>query len=326
MTTFASNFIYRLNMAVEKGQKEARGRITFVQCIPFILLHLLPLGMIWTGATFFDWMICIGLYFGRMFFITAGYHRYFAHKSFETSRWFQFFLAFMAQTSIQKGVLWWAANHRGHHLTSDTPEDPHSMKVYGFWYSHIGWFLGPDYNETKFDKIKEFSKFKELVWLNKYFIVPPVVLALVAMMFGGIVNGNGVADMFSNAGFSTLYCGFCFSTIILFHGTYSINSIMHYFGKQRYKTGDESRNHFLLAFFTMGEGWHNNHHYFQSSAKAGFFWWQLDMTYYILKSWSWIGLVKNLRGVPDAVRYSTSRSDIDYLRNNPDSLIERMKN
>ena len=323
MSTFASNFT-RLSMAIEKEQKEARGKITFVQCIPFIFLHLLPLGMIWTGATFFDWMICIGLYFGRMFFITAGYHRYFSHKSFETSRWFQFFLAFMAQTSIQKGVLWWAANHRGHHLTSDTPQDPHSMKVYGFLYSHMGWFLGPDYNETKFDKIKEFSKFKELVWLNKYFVVPPVVLALVAMMFGGIVNGSGIADMFSTAGFSTLFCGFCLSTIFLFHGTYSINSIMHYFGKQRYKTGDESRNHFLLAFFTMGEGWHNNHHYFQSSAKAGFFWWELDVTYYILKSWSWIGLVKNLRGVPNEVRFSTDRADIDYLREHPEKLSDRM--
>ena len=107
----------------------------------------------------FDWLLCIGLYFFRMFFITAGYHRYFSHRTFKTTRWFQFLLAFFAQTSIQKGALWWAANHRTHHKFSDTEKDPHSNKVYGFLYSHIGWILGPDYKKTRTDLIKDFAKY-----------------------------------------------------------------------------------------------------------------------------------------------------------------------
>lgn len=268
----------------------------------FLILHLLPLGALFTGATLFDWIVCAVLYFGRMFWITGGYHRYFSHKSYKTSRFFQFLIAFFAQTSVQKGALWWASHHRIHHRHSDTPEDPHSMKLYGFWYSHMGWIASSKHKHTELKVIGDYAKYPELRWLNKYHLVPPIFLALIVMALGGIVNGSGIADMFSTAGLSTLFVGFFLSTVILFHGTFSINSLMHRIGKQRYKSGDESRNSLILALVTLGEGWHNNHHYYQASARQGFFWWEIDITYYGLKMMSWLGLVWDLRGVPDQVK------------------------
>ena len=277
-------------------------KISYRREIDFLALHLVPLLAIFTGVTTFDWILCAVLYFVRMFFVTAGYHRYFSHRTFKTSRWFQFLLAFGAETSLQKGALWWAANHRVHHNHSDTEEDPHSAKIYGFWQSHVGWLFLPDFRITRYDLIRDLAKFAELRWLNKYYIVPPAVLALVVYLTGNAVNGNGLFDW--SAGVSTLLIGFFLSTIILYHGTFSINSLMHKIGRQRYRTGDESRNSLVLALLTLGEGWHNNHHYFHSTARQGFYWWEIDITYYIIRLLGLFGLVWDIRGVPVKVRES----------------------
>lgn len=281
----------------------------------FFFIHLVPLLALLPSidVTVFDWAVCIFLYFFRMFFITGAYHRYFSHKTYKTSRWFQFFLAFMAQSSIQKGALWWAAHHRIHHKTSDTPPDPHSMKLYGFWYSHLGWILGPDYNDTEYDQIKDFAKFDELRWLNKYHWVPAIFLGLVVLFVGAKVNG-GSWLAFESA-YSTVLIGFFLSTAILFHGTFSINSVMHYFGSKRYETGDESKNNLLFALLTLGEGWHNNHHYYQSSMKNGFFWWEIDITGYIINMLSWVGLVWDVQTVPDHIKHSKNLSHAKELLN-----------
>lgn len=271
--------------------------------LSFIILHLIPLGALFTGATLFDWIVCAVLYVTRMFWVTGGYHRYFSHKTYKTSRWFQFLIAFFSQTSVQKGALWWASHHRIHHRHSDTEQDPHSMKLFGFWYSHMGWIASKKHKKTEYKIIGDYAKYPELVWLNKYHLIPPLILALLVMALGGIVNGAGLADMFTSAGLSTLFVGFFLSTIFLFHGTFSINSLMHKIGKQRYKSGDESRNSLILALVTLGEGWHNNHHYYQASARQGFFWWEIDITYYGLKMLSWLGFIWELRGVPDKVKY-----------------------
>jgi stearoyl-CoA desaturase (delta-9 desaturase) len=281
--------------------------------ISFTVVHLLPLIAIFTGASTFDWIVCVALYFSRMFWITGGYHRYFAHKSYKTSRWFQFVIAFMAQTSAQKGALWWAGHHRVHHRTSDTFEDPHSMKHYGFWYSHVGWIIGPDYKTTDYKIIGDYSKYPELVWLNKHYLVPPVLLALSVMALGGIVNGGSILAMFTTAGFSTLLIGFFLSTVVLYHGTFSINSIMHKFGKQRYESNDESKNNLLLALLTLGEGWHNNHHYYEVAARQGFFWWEIDITYYILRIFAFFGLVWDLKEVPHHIKYSKNKAEAKEL-------------
>ena len=289
--------------------------------ISFIIVHLLPLMAIFTGATWFDWALCAFLYFFRMFWVTGGYHRYFSHKSYHTSRFFQFIIAFMAQTSAQKGALWWAAHHRHHHRHSDTPEDPHSMKLYGFWYSHVGWIVGPDYKETDYKTIGDYAKYPELVWLNKYYLVPPLMLAVAVTALGAWVNGGSAALMFTHHGLSTLFIGFFLSTVILYHGTFSINSIMHKFGNQRYESGDESKNSVWLALLTLGEGWHNNHHYYEVASRQGFFWWEIDITWYILKVMSWMGLVWDLKGVPDHIKYSRNKDHARELKSRIDSGV-----
>ncbi|HMP99636.1 MAG TPA: acyl-CoA desaturase [Cyclobacteriaceae bacterium] len=291
--------------------------------ISFIIVHLLPLGALWTGATWFDWMICGLLYFFRMFWVTGGYHRYFSHRTYKTSRFFQFIIAFMAQTSAQKGALWWASHHRHHHRHSDTPDDPHSMKLYGFWYSHIGWIIGPDYKETDYKVIGDYAKYPELVWLNKYYLVPPFILAIAVMALGGIVNGGSIAAMFTTAGFSTLFIGFFLSTVILYHATFSINSLMHKIGKQRYDSGDESKNSLWLALITLGEGWHNNHHYYEVSTRQGFFWWEIDITYYILRVFSWMGLIWELKEVPSHIKYSKNKAEARELKKEEEAALRK---
>lgn len=293
---------------------EKRSKASIKTEVRFIIVHLLPLAAIYTGATWFDWILCAFLYFFRMFWITAGYHRYFAHKSYKTSRWFQFVIAFLSQTSAQKGALWWAGNHRHHHRHSDTPEDPHSMKLYGFWYAHVGWIVGPDYKETDFKTMGDFIKYPELMWLNKYYLVPPFCLAMVVMALGGLVDGGSITAMFSNYGFSALFIGFFLSTVLTYHGTFTINSIMHKFGNQRYSTGDESKNSLWLALLTLGEGWHNNHHYYEVASRQGFFWWEIDITYYGLKLLSWTGLIWDLKGVPDHIKFSKDKKHAQELK------------
>lgn len=250
-----------------------------------VLIHLGSLGAIWTGVHVWDVVCCVALYWIRMFGVTGGYHRYFAHRSYKTSRVMQFFLAFLAQSSAQKGALWWAAHHRRHHLTSDTPKDVHSPIRFGFLHSHIGWLFDRT-AETDWRRIQDFQKYPELVFLNRFWYIPPTLL--------------GIA-VYLTLGFSGLWFGFMFSTVLLWHGTFTINSLSHMFGRRRYETPDDSRNNWLLAIITMGEGWHNNHHFYKDSARQGFRWWEYDFTFYTLKVMSWFGLVWDLRSPPKRV-------------------------
>ena len=258
-------------------------RVPLIRAIPFFAVHLVAIAAFFTP---FHWKyvaLSLAMYYIGMFFVTAGYHRYFSHRSFKTSRVFQFVLAFMAQSSAQKGVLWWAAHHRAHHQYSDTDKDLHSPTLDGFWWSHVGWILSDVNNMTDIARIRDFAKFPELRFLNKHFLVPPVTLAVAMFLIGG---------------WPALLWGFFISTILLWHGTFCVNSLTHVFGRQRYKTTDTSRNSFLVALITMGEGWHNNHHHYMASTRQGFFWWEFDPTYYILKVMSWFRLVWDLRQPP----------------------------
>jgi stearoyl-CoA desaturase (Delta-9 desaturase) len=265
-------------MATGTTQRARDERPLVFKSVPFVLVHLAPLGLLWTGMRAGDVALCSALYFGRMFFITAGFHRYFAHRAYKMGRAMQFVMAWGASTSCQKGVLWWAAHHRSHHRYSDTDRDIHSPKK-GLWWSHVGWILCPKYQATDWAMIKDFARYPELVWLNKYHLVPGITLGAGCYLLGG---------------WSALWT-FFLSTTLLYHGTFSINSLMHLWGRRRYVTTDTSRNSLVLALITMGEGWHNNHHYYQSSANQGFFWWEIDPSYYLLKLMSWVGLVHGLR-------------------------------
>ena len=251
--------------------------------LPFIIVHLACLAILWVDVQPIDWIICGALYVIRMFGITAGFHRYFSHRSFKTGRIFQFFLAFLGQSSAQRGVLWWATTHRYHHKHSDTEKDVHSPVQHGFWYSHVLWIFSKHGRTADYSLIKDFRKYPELVWLDKWERLPPFLLGVCVWAF---------------AGWSGLVVGFFLSTVLLFHGTFTINSLSHVFGKQPYVTGDHSRNNLLLAIITLGEGWHNNHHHFPSAAPQGFHWWQIDVTYYILKVLSLFKIVWDLRLPP----------------------------
>lgn len=253
--------------------------------VPFVAVHLLALGAFWTGAGWQVWTVCAVLFFARMFGVTGAYHRYFSHRTYKTSRPMQFLLAFLAQTSSQRGALWWAAHHRDHHKYSDTERDVHSPKQFGFWHAHVGWIY--DHNDqTDYRRVKDLARYPELVILDKLWWLPPTLL------------GFGVWAIW---GWSGLFVGFMLSTVLLWHGTFTINSLSHVWGKRRYETGDTSRNNWVLALVTMGEGWHNNHHHFMGSTRQGFFWWEVDFTYYILKAMSWVGLVWDLKEPPARV-------------------------
>lgn len=257
----------------------------YVRNIPFALVHLLPLGLFWTGVKPIDWVVCGALYFIRMFFITGAYHRYFAHRSYKMGRVMQFLMAWGGACAVQKGPLWWAAHHRMHHKFSDTENDIHSPKD-GIWWSQVGWIICDQYQATEWKWIRDFAKFPELVWINKNHLVPPLLLGIGVFWVGDL---------------SMLLCGFFLSTAILYHGTFSINSAMHLFGRRRFATKDTSRNTLFFALLTLGEGWHNNHHYYQSSTNMGFYWWEIDITLYILKILSWFRLTSDLRKPPPIV-------------------------
>ena len=279
-------------MSSDTRRDDVHDDIVYPSTVPFVLVHLACLAAIWSGVTWHAVAICIALYWMRLFAITAGYHRYFSHRAFSTSRAFQFILAFLAQTSAQKSVLWWAAKHRHHHLHSDTPEDVHSPRRMGFIYSHVGWIFARRHDATEFGKVADFARYPELIWLHRLELVPGVALGAFCFLIGG---------------WSGLVVGFLWSTVLVYHATFCINSLAHVSGTKRYVTGDDSRNNWLLALMTMGEGWHNNHHAYQSSVRQGFRWWEIDATYYILKALSWLGIVWNLKLPPVEVLRNEQR-------------------
>ncbi|MFO0877683.1 MAG: fatty acid desaturase [Gemmataceae bacterium] len=253
---------------------------SWIKVVPFVLLHLALLFVFIVPVDAFAVLLCAVTYYLRMFGITAGYHRYFAHRAYKSSRVFQFVLAWLGCSALQKGPLWWAAHHREHHLYSDTPRDPHSPYETSFWWSHVGWILSNEHTETPSDRVPDWTRYPELCWLDRNHWVPGIVLAVVCFLIGG---------------WSGLVWGFVVSTILVYHATFTINSLSHLFGSRRYATTDDSRNNFFLAIITLGEGWHNNHHHYQSSANQGFYWWEIDMSYVTLLGLSCLGLVWDLR-------------------------------
>lgn len=290
----------------EKMRAEA-DRVDWMRCIPFIILHLGCLGVFWVGWSPFAVWTAVALYFGRMFAVTGIYHRYFSHKTYSTSRAGQFFLALWGGTTVQRGGLWWAYHHRHHHQHSDDPEDAHSPHVHGFWWSHIGWITSRRNFPTDYSKIKDLAKFPELVWLNRFDTVIPILLAL-GIFFTGDFLAHAAPALGTN-GSQLLVWGFFISTTFLFHGTSCINSMAHLMGKRRFNTTDDSRNSFILAIICLGEGWHNNHHRYQSSTRNGFYWWEIDPTYYGLKLLSYTGLIWGLKPVPQSIMHEAARAD-----------------
>jgi stearoyl-CoA desaturase (delta-9 desaturase) len=284
-------------------------RVDWLRVVPFLLLHLACLLVIWVGWSPVAVGTAVGLYVIRMLAITGVYHRYFSHRAYQMSRFWQFVGAFVAATSAQRGPIWWAAHHRHHHRYADRPEDIHSPVQQGFLWSHVLWILTPRYFATNKAMAKDLMKYPELVWLNRYSIIPPLTLLALLLVAGEILRLYVPSAGTSGVQMGTW--GFCISTVVLFHATATINSLDHLIGRRRYNTRDHSRNNWVLALITFGEGWHNNHHHYPISARQGFYWWEIDMTYYVLVVLSWLGIVHDLTLVPPRRRDSNRIADLE---------------
>ncbi len=274
-------------------------RIDWLRLIPFIGLHVAALGVLWVGYSPVAGVVAVAMYVLRMFAITGFYHRYFSHRTFKTSRWLQFGFSLLAASAAQRGPLWWAAHHRHHHRHADGPEDAHSPQR-GFWWSHIGWFLNSAHFATRKALIKDFLRYPELRFLDRYDFFAPV-LAMGLLFVLGTWLEYAMPHLQTN-GAQMVVWGFVISTIVLYQATFTINSLAHRFGSRRYATPDSSRNNGWLALLTFGEGWHNNHHHFPGTARQGFYWWEIDFTWYGLKLLSWLGLIWDMKPVPAGMR------------------------
>jgi stearoyl-CoA desaturase (delta-9 desaturase) len=268
-------------------------RPSWIASIPFFAAHAVALATPLVAPFQWRWLVlALATYAVRLFAITAGYHRYFSHRAYRTSRAFQLVLAVIGATAAQKGPLWWAAHHRDHHRFSDKPEDIHSPLERGFWWSHVGWIIARRHDATKLDRIKDFARYPELRFVDRWCHLFPVAL------------GTG---LFLAGGLPALLWGFFVSTAVLWHVTFSINSLAHVFGRRRYETHDGSRNGMVLALLTFGEGWHNNHHFWPSTANQGWFWWEIDVSYAVLRGLAVLGVVRDLRTPPPAIRFAHVR-------------------
>lgn len=277
--------------------------IDWLRCIPFVGLHLGCFAVFIVGWSMTSIVVALILYTVRMFAITGFYHRYFSHRTFKTSRFIQFLFAVLGASAVQRGPLWWSSYHRYHHKYSDTKMDIHSPSQSGFWKSHMFWFMGKSNFSTKNDLIKDLIKFPELRILDRFDIVIPFLLAVGLFIFGDILNSY--KPEWGANGPQLLVWGFFISTVLLFHGTCSTNSLAHKFGNRRYVTGDDSRNNLIISLITLGEGWHNNHHHYPNSVNQGFYWWEIDITYWILKILSVFGIIWDLKKVPENILKSS---------------------
>lgn len=275
-------------------------RVDWYRILPFMAMHLACVAVIWVGWSPIAVGAAFAMYVIRMFFVTGFYHRYFSHRTFKTSRVGQFLFAVAGNSAVQRGPLWWAAHHRHHHRVSDQEDDRHSALQHGFFWSHVGWITSKKNFATNLDAVKDLAKFPELRFLNRFDNVVPVLLGVSMFLLG--VALEGWAPSWETSGFQMLIWGFFISTVAVAHATFSINSLTHMVGSKRYKSTDESRNNFLLALLTLGEGWHNNHHYYPGAARQGFYWWEIDITYYMLRVLSAVGLIWDLNAVPPHVR------------------------
>jgi stearoyl-CoA desaturase (delta-9 desaturase) len=274
--------------------------VDWFRVLPFVALHGMCLGVIWVGWSWFAILVTLALYAVRMFAITAFYHRYFSHNAFRTSRPWRFAFAVLGNSAVQRGPLWWASHHRHHHKYADTEKDVHSPLQHGFLWSHMGWLTSSENFPTRMELVPDWARYPELRWIDRFDMLIPLVLAFSLYVLGVFLESY--APGLETNGAQLLIWGFFVSSVLLFHTTATINSLDHMIGNKRYRMNNESRNSFLLALITLGEGWHNNHHHYAVSARQGFYWWEIDITYYLLLILSWIGIIRDLHPLPSEIR------------------------
>jgi stearoyl-CoA desaturase (Delta-9 desaturase) len=298
VATFAAWF--DSGAGVPSGAGAGGDRIDWARVLPFVAVHLACLAGFWVGVSATALATMLALYALRMFAITGFYHRYFSHRAFKTTRAMQFVFALVGAAAVQRGPLWWAAHHRHHHAHSDRPQDAHSPRQRGFLWSHMGWFLSNRHYAADLARVRDLQRYPELRWLDRFDVLVPIVLAVTLFALGAVLEHTAAG--LGTSRWQMLVWGFFVSTVLCYHATYTINSLAHVFGRRRYDTGDDSRNNAWLALLTFGEGWHNNHHHYPNAARQGFYWWEVDLTYYLLRALAALGLIWDLKPVPLAVR------------------------
>ena len=265
-----------------------------VRGLAIALLHVPPLTLPWVATTAAHWIAFGVAYVVILFALGGGLHRYFAHRAFRTSRAFQFVLGLLAGACFGDPI-GFAARHRLHHRWSDTERDFHGPRR-GLWFSWVGHLLHDGYPERELLAVTaDLTRYPELMWLHRWAFVPGVATAGIAWLAGGWAT------------FAAVYClPWC---LVAIHGASAVNYVCHKHGRRRYATGDASTNHALLGLVLLGEGWHNNHHRYPAAARAGFFWWEADGLYWLLRGLARLGLVRDLREVPAHVRDSRLVAD-----------------
>ena len=294
-------WVFNLRVANQDSHDET---LDTLRLTVFILFHMVCLAAFFVGISIV--VVCAMLFFYliRMFFITAFYHRYFSHRAYRVSRPTQFFMAVAGCTAGQRGPVWWASHHRHHHVNSDRVDDPHSPKN-GLLNSHMLWFLRRNNFPVIENRVRDWLRYPELKWLEYVDWLPFILFGVGCYLLGHYLSLY-FPGLNTSAG-QMLVWGFFISTVLLYHGTYTINSLAHKFGKRRYATRDDSRNNLLLAIITLGEGWHNNHHRYPNAARQGFFWWEIDISYFLLWCLQQVGIVKSLQPVPLSILQEAER-------------------
>jgi fatty-acid desaturase len=283
--------------------REAKHRIAWVYAIALISYHLLALLALvpwlfsWAGVA----AAGLGLYVFGTLGINLCYHRLLTHRGFACPQWLERSFAVLGVCCLQDTPARWVAVHRRHHEHSDEPGDPHSPTA-GFFWSHMGWLLVEGAELARFGVYDRYAKdllaepfYRQLlrrkVWIG-------IVLASWAIFFAGgflgaLLTGAPLPEA-TRLGASLLVWGVFLRTVLVWHITWSINSFCHVWGRQRYDTGERSRNNILIALLSNGEGWHNNHHADQRAARHGHRWWELDVTWITIRLLAVLGLARRI--------------------------------
>jgi len=277
----------------------------WVNLFPFIAIHLAVAGIFFVETTWTALILCAVAYSFRVWALTAGFHRYFAHRSYKTSRWFQFVIGSIGSASLQRGPIWWAGEHRHHHRFSDHDGDPHSPIKNSVFWSHVGWVMARGESNTDWQGMRDWAMYPELKWLDRFHWIPGALWGVATYAIGG---------------WPGVFWGFFLSTVLVYHVTFCVNSVCHLFGYRRYQTTDMSRNNWIVAILTFGEGWHNNHHHYQSSARQGFAWYEIDISYISLRVLSWFGIVWDVREPTERAKNTKLISET-----NPDTTFIEMQ-
>jgi stearoyl-CoA desaturase (delta-9 desaturase) len=281
-----SSDLTNVAVAVEPMKFQAKAVVMVM-----VIMHLACLGVFLVGFSWPALWVAIVMYVIRGMGVTTGYHRLLAHRSYKTNRFIQFVVATAGGLAMQGGPLWWVAHHRAHHRDTDKEGDIHSPVTKGMWQSHMGWMMSNEAFHEQGSNSRDLFKYPELKFLQRHY-----VWILVLQMLGLYALGSLLSLWYPDTSINGLQClvwGFFVSTVFLWHVTFSVNSVCHRWGSQDYDSNDASTNNWIIGILGFGEGWHNNHHFYPSSARHGLKWWQVDVTWILIRGLCLVGLASD---------------------------------